>query len=144
VQSPPTQVRCLACEVVYEPSTSPDGAAPAGCPACGAFLWLAASIPSGSPMSSRARSTSQVSERGGVLYDVGGKAEGGPVLTLLESVRCLGCGAVYSKPSDGGTARENPGCPECSYVGWVIARTPFEEEPPLHRSAAGQRRDLES
>jgi hypothetical protein len=44
-----------------------------------------------------------------------------PTLTLLESVECLACGAVYAKPAGGGTARENPGCPECGYVGWVTA-----------------------
>jgi uncharacterized protein with PIN domain len=43
----------------------------------------------------------------------------GPKLTVLESVRCLECGAVYAKPSGGGTVRENPGCPDCGYVGWV-------------------------
>ena len=45
----------------------------------------------------------------------------GPTLTVLETVRCLECGAVYAKPSDGGTVRENPGCPECGYVGWAAA-----------------------
>jgi hypothetical protein len=47
-----------------------------------------------------------------------------PNLTVLESVRCLECGAVYAKPSGGGTVRENPGCPDCGYVGWVGARVP--------------------
>jgi hypothetical protein len=41
-----------------------------------------------------------------------------PSLTVLESVRCLECGAVYAKPTGGGTVRQNPGCPECGYVGW--------------------------
>ena len=49
----------------------------------------------------------------------GGEA---PNLTVLESVRCLECGAIYAKPSGGGTVRENPGCPDCGYVGWVDAR----------------------
>ena len=40
-------------------------------------------------------------------------------LTLLDSVRCLDCAAVYSKPRQGGTMSKNPGCPECGYVGWV-------------------------
>ena len=44
-----------------------------------------------------------------------------PSLTVLENVQCLGCGAVYAKPAGGGTVRENPGCPECGYVGWVVA-----------------------
>ena len=50
----------------------------------------------------------------------------GPNLTVLQSVLCLECGAVYAKPSDGGTVRQNPGCPECGYVGWITAATrPF-------------------
>jgi predicted nucleic acid-binding Zn-ribbon protein len=44
-----------------------------------------------------------------------------PTLTVLESVRCLSCGAVYAKPTEGGTVRENPGCPDCGYVGWAAA-----------------------
>jgi hypothetical protein len=44
-----------------------------------------------------------------------------PNLTVLESVGCLKCGAVYAKPSAGGTVRENPGCPDCGYAGWVGA-----------------------
>jgi hypothetical protein len=49
-------------------------------------------------------------------------------LVLLESVQCLGCGVVYGKPTGGGTVRENPGCPECGYVGWVLAKAaPFSE-----------------
>ena len=139
VQSPVCEVRCLACEVVYEPPLDVTASGALGCPACGAFLWLAATIPPGNPNESPLRTTSQVSLRGGVFYDVGGKADEGPVLTLLESVRCLECGAVYSKPSDGGTARENPGCPECGYVGWVIAGTAADEEAPQSRSAAGRR-----
>ena len=53
VLSPPTatrhslqvEVRCLSCGVVYEPPLGANPAAPAGCPACGASLWLAATIP---------------------------------------------------------------------------------------------------
>jgi hypothetical protein len=37
----------------------------------------------------------------------------------LQSVRCLGCGTVYGKPSGGGTLTRNPGCPGCGYVGWL-------------------------
>jgi predicted nucleic acid-binding Zn-ribbon protein len=43
----------------------------------------------------------------------------GRSLAVLESVRCLDCGVIYSKPADGGTARQNPGCPKCGYVGWL-------------------------
>src|SRR5205823_6011848 len=48
--------------------------------------------------------------------------EGARALTLVELVRCLSCRAVYSKPAGGGTGRENPGCPVCGYVGWVMVR----------------------
>lgn len=37
---------------------------------------------------------------------------------VLVSVRCLECGSPYAKPSGGGTAAMNPGCPECGYLGW--------------------------
>jgi hypothetical protein len=60
-----------------------------------------------------------------------------PNLTVLESVRCLECGALYAKPSDGGTVRQNPGCPECGYVGWMgAAARPFSEVWRLPRSGA--------
>lgn len=49
----------------------------------------------------------------------------GPTLTVLESVRCLECGAIYAKPSGGGTAQQNPGCPECGYVGWIGVDAPI-------------------
>jgi hypothetical protein len=62
-----------------------------------------------------------------------------PTLTVLESVRCLECGSVYAKPSGGGTVQENPGCPDCGYVGWVGARVAvFSESPPPRRSDAGR------
>jgi predicted nucleic acid-binding Zn-ribbon protein len=49
-----------------------------------------------------------------------------PRLTAVESVRCLECGAIYAKPAGGGTVHQNPGCPECGYVGWVgVNATPF-------------------
>ena len=38
-----------------------------------------------------------------------------------EDVRCLQCGSVYVKPLGQSTARANPGCPFCEYVGWVVA-----------------------
>jgi hypothetical protein len=61
----------------------------------------------------------------------------GPQLTVVESVRCLECGAVYAKPLGGGTVRENPGCPECGYVGWMATPAPFSEAWTPARSAAG-------
>jgi hypothetical protein len=71
------------------------------------------------------------------------KAERDRALTVLESVRCLECGAVYSKPGDGGTVRENPGCPECGYVGWVVADLPLNKAALPRRSAAGPPRNPE-
>jgi hypothetical protein len=63
-------------------------------------------------------------------------------LAPIETVRCLSCGASYAKPSGGGTVRANPGCPECSYVGWVLATAltkleprRFDEDRPRRRSA---------
>ncbi len=65
--------------------------------------------------------------------------EEGPQLTVVESVRCLECGAVYAKPLGGGTVRENPGCPECGYVGWMAtAPQSFSEPWTPPRSAAGR------
>ena len=62
----------------------------------------------------------------------------GPQLAVVESVRCLECGAVYGKPLAGGTVRENPGCPDCGYVGWIESSLPVNEGWPLPRSAAGR------
>jgi hypothetical protein len=59
-----------------------------------------------------------------------------PRLELLHRVRCLGCSAVYSKPSGGGTATANPGCPECGYVGWVKTAAPITEPSLQRRSDA--------
>jgi hypothetical protein len=60
-------------------------------------------------------------------------------LTLLESVRCLECGEVYSKPVEGGTVQTNPGCPICEYVGWIPIRLPREPRL-LHRPGGGRPR----
>lgn len=60
-----------------------------------------------------------------------------PALELLESVRCLECGVVYSKPAGGGTVAKNPGCPECGYVGWLSASVPFTDMLAPSRSAVG-------
>jgi hypothetical protein len=40
-------------------------------------------------------------------------------VVVLEGVRCLSCGVTYSKPAFGGTVEKNPGCPGCSYLGWI-------------------------
>jgi hypothetical protein len=72
-----------------------------------------------------------------VSSDIGDE---GPQLRVVESVRCLECGAVYAKPLAGGTVRENPGCPDCGYVGWVAtAPRTFSEPWTQSRSAAGRR-----
>ena len=63
----------------------------------------------------------------------------GPSLRVLESVRCLECGAVYAKPRGGGTVRQNPGCPDCGYVGWTDVDAQLTEAWPLHRSDEGRR-----
>jgi hypothetical protein len=42
-------------------------------------------------------------------------------ISNVVTVRCLGCNELYAKPLRGGTVRANPGCPECGYVGWVLA-----------------------
>jgi hypothetical protein len=61
----------------------------------------------------------------------------GPTLTLLEGVRCLDCGGVYSKPAGGGTVHQNPGCPECGYVGWIALGAPITEPWQPRHFAAG-------
>jgi predicted nucleic acid-binding Zn-ribbon protein len=58
-----------------------------------------------------------------------------PRLELLATVRCLACGAIYAKPTTGGTAFANPGCPECGYVGWVATAAPVTEPSLQLRSA---------
>ena len=62
------------------------------------------------------------------------------LLTVVSSVRCLECGAVYAKPAGGGTARDNPGCPECGYVGWLSVGVPLSEASEQPRSFAGRLR----
>ena len=52
-------------------------------------------------------------------------------LRALESVRCLECSGIYSKPAGGSTVQQNPGCPECGYVGWIPVSLPAEPAP-LH------------
>jgi hypothetical protein len=58
---------------------------------------------------------------------------------VVESVRCLECGAAYAKPRGGGTVRENPGCPECGYVGWTTTSSAaFSPDVLPRRSASGR------
>jgi hypothetical protein len=68
---------------------------------------------------------------------MGDKRLAGPTFAVYESVRCLGCGTVYSKPSRGGTARANPGCPDCGYVGWLSVNVPVKPVPSQRRSDEG-------
>jgi len=59
--------------------------------------------------------------------------EATPALTrlwVLESVCCLECGQIYSKPVGGGTVQNNPGCPACGYVGWIPLSLPAEPRVP--------------
>jgi predicted nucleic acid-binding Zn-ribbon protein len=66
-----------------------------------------------------------------------------PKLEVLHTVRCLGCGAVYSKPACGGTVTVNPGCPDCGYLGWLTTssatalalRHRFDADPRRRHSA---------
>jgi hypothetical protein len=55
---------------------------------------------------------------------------------VLESVRCLECSEIYSKPLAGGTVEKNPGCPNCGYVGWIPLTLPSESP---RRFAGGPR-----
>ena len=56
-------------------------------------------------------------------------------LALLESVCCLECGEVYSKPNGGSTVQKNPGCPTCGYVGWIPLSLPAAAPRARRRSA---------
>jgi hypothetical protein len=57
-------------------------------------------------------------------------------LVAVQPVRCLECGETYSKPEQGGTVHENPGCPKCGYLGWIAASIPV-----THRGHARPRFD---
>lgn len=59
-------------------------------------------------------------------------------LAVFESVRCLECSEIYSKPVAGGTVDKNPGCPVCGYVGWIPLSLPHEPRPPLRSVADPQ------
>ena len=62
------------------------------------------------------------------------------VLRVLETVLCLECGSIYSKPVAGGTVMKNPGCPDCGYVGWIPLTIPEVPPEPQLRSVADRRR----
>ena len=52
-----------------------------------------------------------------------------PPTTGTSIVRCLDCGATYSKPVAGGVEVQNPGCPACSYLGWAPAAAWIQPQP---------------
>ena len=54
----------------------------------------------------------------------------GPALAVLDSVCCLECGEIYSKPAAGSTVEKNPGCPVCGYVGWIPVSLPLGPRTP--------------
>jgi hypothetical protein len=71
-----------------------------------------------------------------------------PTFHVIETVRCLGCGSVYSRRRERSTAIANPGCPACTYLGWEPVSSPdasqgvaplprrrFAGDPPQDRSA---------
>jgi hypothetical protein len=53
-----------------------------------------------------------------------------------DAVRCLNCRHIYEKPTRGGTAQRNPGCPRCGYVGWLSAVRTAPAGPRLYGSTA--------
>jgi predicted nucleic acid-binding Zn-ribbon protein len=56
-------------------------------------------------------------------------------LTTVVAVRCLGCGAVYAKPTGRSSLVAHNGCPECTYVGWRLSGELLTSSPRA-RSAA--------
>ena len=48
----------------------------------------------------------------GIFVDMGIAVPKEASLALLESVRCLECGEIYSKPNAGGMVQKNPGLPD--------------------------------
>ena len=70
--------------------------------------------------------------------NMGRKRDELPDLVVYDSVQCLECGAVYAKPSRGGTAKANPGCPDCGYVGWLAVNVPVSGARAQSRSDADQ------
>ena len=75
---------------------------------------------------------------GSVLPGMEAAAHEHPPLSVFESVCCLECGEIYSKPLEGGTVQKNPGCPACEYAGWIPLNLPPERRQSRH-SGADQR-----
>lgn len=67
-------------------------------------------------------------------------------LTAVESVRCLGCGTIYTRPTGRGSLAAHDGCPECTYVGWQPSGERFTAPSPHARFGADRprRRQLRS
>jgi len=55
--------------------------------------------------------------------------DGDDTVVQVERVCCLECGTNYIKPSEGGIAHCNPGCPNCGYIGWISAVVPPADAP---------------
>lgn len=68
------------------------------------------------------------------------QSSSGRRFTVLARVRCLDCGNVYVKPERGGTVEENPGCPDCGYLGWIPATVEFTRGGEPSHSVADLRR----
>jgi NAD-dependent SIR2 family protein deacetylase len=56
-------------------------------------------------------------------------------------VQCLACGCAYEKPETDRTIRANPGCPECSYLGWMPIKSAVGS--PIHSVADRRRAPVE-
>lgn len=63
-----------------------------------------------------------------------------PTLSIIATVSCLACEAVYARPTQGSTAATNPGCPDCGYLGWRSVSV--QAEPLRSRSVADPRHSL--
>ncbi len=89
------------------------------------------------PVIEPAPGAAQVSAKSGIFYGME-PSKTGRSLSVVESVRCLECGGVYAKPSQGGTVKANPGCPDCGYLGWLAVSVPLTSELARRRSGAGR------
>ena len=87
------------------------------------------------PMVEPLSSAAQVSAKSGIFYGME-PSKPSRSLSVVENVRCLECGAVYTKPSQGGTVKANPGCPDCGYLGWLAVSVPLTSELARRRSGA--------
>ena len=63
---------------------------------------------------------------------------------LVVTVQCLACESTYSKPAGRGTVRNNPGCPQCGYVGWSESESWRYERAPRRAAPPGVCRQARS